>query len=453
MKRFYHRYSPLYQILSFTLILTICFLMAGMAISQEQEEENQNLLQEKAAKVFLDVSRRFDEYIKTEIPFVNYVRDRKQAQVYIMMTFERTGAGGNEYTIKLIGQKDFEGVNDTLRVVSRQMDTEEMTRSDIVKALKKGLMRYVEKTPLAEYIDISYRQVTKSTDVIDKWDYWVFNIEFDPRISGESSQREYSFDASLSADRVTPDMKIGLGIRYDYENERYKFEDEEEGENGNTEEEWDTYISDSKELRCLVVKSLNKNWSIGGFGSVTTSTYRNTDLAYEVAPAVEFNVFPYSEYVRREFRFLYKAAFRNVQYEEITIYDKMKETLFYESLSATFELKERWGSLRSTLEGSHYFHDFSKNKIDFSTNLNLRLFEGFSLDLNGRASMVRDQLSLPVEGATDEEILLHRKEIATDYDYRFSIGFRYTFGSIYSNVVNPRFGTGDRFRGRFRRFF
>lgn len=349
--------------------------MMGKAISQEREEANQNLLQEKATKVFLDVSRRFNEYIKTEIPFVNYVRDRKQAQVYIMMTDERTGAGGNEYTIKLIGQKDFEGVNDTLRVVSRQMDTEEMTRSDIVKVLKKGLIRYIEKTPLAEYIDISYRQVTKPTDVIDKWDYWVFNIRFDPRISGESFQREYSFDASFSADRVTPDLKIGLSASYDYENDKYKFEDEEESGG----DEWDIYISDSKEFRGLVVKSLSDKWSMGGFGSITTSTYRNIHLAYEVAPVIEFNVFPYSDYVRREFRFLYKVAFKNVKYGEETIYEKMKEVLFYESLTATFELKERWGSLRSTLEGSHYFHDFSKNKIDFSTNLNLRLFEGFSL--------------------------------------------------------------------------
>ena len=449
MKRVCPRLTASHIILSISLLLTNLFFMMGKATSQEQEEANQNLLQEKATKVFLDVSRRFNEYIKTEIPFVNYVRDRKQAQVYIMMTDERTGAGGNEYTIKLIGQKDFEGVDDTLRVVSRQMDTEEMTRSDIVKVLKKGLIRYIEKTPLAEYIDISYRQVTKPTDVIDKWDYWVFNIRFDPRISGESSKKEYAFNASFSADRVTPDLKIGLSARYEYENDKYKFEDEEESGG----EEWDIYISDSKEFRGLVVKSLSDNWSMGGFGSITTSTYRNIDLAYEVAPAIEFNVFPYSDYVRREFRFLYKVAFKNVKYAEETIHEKMKEVLFYESLTATFELKERWGSLRSTLEGSHYFHDFSKNKIAFSTNLNLRLFEGFSLDLNGRASMVRDQLSLSNEGATEEEILLHRKEIATDYDYRFSIGFRYTFGSIYSNVVNPRFGSGDRFRGRMRRFF
>ncbi|MFH1940774.1 MAG: hypothetical protein ABIL68_01625, partial [bacterium] len=317
------------------------------------------MLQEKAVKVYLDVSRRFEEYIKTEIPFVNYVRDRKQAQVYIMMTEERTGAGGNEYTIKLIGQMNFVGVNDTLKYVSRQMDTEEMTRSDIVKVLKRGLIRYVEKTPLADYITISYRSVTKPTDVIDKWDYWVFNIRFDPRISGESSRREYSYDASFSADRVTPNLKISLSVNYEYEVDKYKFEGEEETDGS---EGWDTYISDSKEFRGLIVKSIGNHWSVGGFGNVTSSTYRNLNLSYEIAPAIEYNVFPYSDYTRREFRFLYKAAFKNAKYQEETIYEKIKESLFYQSLSATFELKERWGSLRSTLEGSHYFHDFNKNR-------------------------------------------------------------------------------------------
>ena len=64
-------------------------------VAQENEIE-QTKLQEKAIKVFLDVTRRFDEYFRSEIPFVNYVRDRKQAQVYIMLTQQRTGAGGNQ---------------------------------------------------------------------------------------------------------------------------------------------------------------------------------------------------------------------------------------------------------------------------------------------------------------------------------------------------------------------
>ena len=139
-------------------LLLLFGLIVTHPVSGQDTDPVDSKLQEKAVKVYLDVSRRFQEYIKTEIPFVNYVRDRKQAQVYIMMTDQRTGAGGNEYTIKLIGQNGYKGVNDTLRYVSRQTDTEEMTRSDIVKVLKKGLIRYVEKTPLEMFltrIDIS----------------------------------------------------------------------------------------------------------------------------------------------------------------------------------------------------------------------------------------------------------------------------------------------------------
>lgn len=60
-------------------------------------------------------------------------------------------------------------------------------------------------------------------------------------------------------------------------------------------------------------------------------------------------------------------------------------------------------------------------------------------DLFGLVSTIHDQLSLPKERATQEEILLRRRELETQYSYFSSIGFRYTFGSIYSNVVNPRF--------------
>jgi len=62
------------------------------------------------------------------------------------------------------------------------------------------------------------------------------------------------------------------------------------------------------------------------------------------------------------------------------------------------------------------------------------------LSLNAGYSQIHNQISLPKGGATLEEILLNRKILATNYSYSMSIGFSYTFGSIYSNVVNPRFG-------------
>ena len=43
---------------------------------------------------------------------------------------------------------------------------------------------------------------------------------------------------------------------------------------------------------------------------------------------------------------------------------------------------------------------------------------------------------------TIDELLLRRTELATEFNYSLSVGFSYTFGSVYSNVVNPRFGGG-----------
>jgi len=47
----------------------------------------------------------------------------------------------------------------------------------------------------------------------------------------------------------------------------------------------------------------------------------------------------------------------------------------------------------------------------------------------------------PAEVSLDD-LLLQRKELATSYNYAVSVGFSCSFGSVYSNVVNPRFGGG-----------
>jgi hypothetical protein len=57
----------------------------------------------------------------------------------------------------------------------------------------------------------------------------------------------------------------------------------------------------------------------------------------------------------------------------------------------------------------------------------------------GSISYIHDQLSLSAGGASQEEILLHRQELETQYRYWGSMGISYTFGSIYNNIVNPRF--------------
>jgi hypothetical protein len=46
----------------------------------------------------------------------------------------------------------------------------------------------------------------------------------------------------------------------------------------------------------------------------------------------------------------------------------------------------------------------------------------------------------PRRGATPEEILLRQRQLRSGYDYDFSLSLTYTFGSIFSAMVNPRFG-------------
>lgn len=92
------------------------------------------------------------------------------------------------------------------------------------------------------------------------------------------------------------------------------------------------------------------------------------------------------------------------------------------------------------MEYSTYLHDWSKNNLSAGGYLSLRIAKGLNVNFGGGASLIHDQLNLVKQDLTYDEILLQRKEIATQYEYYTSFGFTYTFGSIYNNVVNPRFG-------------
>ncbi len=190
----------------------------------------------------------------------------------------------------------------------------------------------------------------------------------------------------------------------------------------------------------MIVRSLTDHWSAGIFGSASGSTYDNTELVLSAMPAVEYNLFPYSESTRQQLRFLYIIGWNSNRYMEETIFNKTSEMLFGQKLSVTLDVRKTWGSAEVSVEGSHYFHDFSKRRLEVFGEVSLRLFEGLSLDVFGGYSRIHDQLSLPKGGATTEEVLLRRTELETNYQYFASIGLSYTFGSIYSNIVNPRFG-------------
>ena len=96
------------------------------------------------------------------------------------------------------------------------------------------------------------------------------------------------------------------------------------------------------------------------------------------------------------------------------------------------------------LEGSNFFHDFSKNRIELNGYVSVRVLKGLSFRLGGAVARINDQLSLVKGAASEAEILLQLQELETNYNVKAFLGITYTFGSIYNNIVNPRFGNGRR---------
>ncbi|MDZ7374185.1 MAG: hypothetical protein ONB23_09470 [candidate division KSB1 bacterium] len=384
----------------------------------------------RAPRVYVDCSYCDLDYIRQEIPYVNYVRDPADAQVHVLITTQRTGGGGEEYTLVFLGRGQFLGRNDTLRFSMPSTATEHETRSSLVRTLRMGLVPYVARTPVASLISVQYMPEATTTEVTDRWKNWVFRLSLNAFGNGERSSRSVNLYGSFSASRVTPLWKIQVSVNADYSENRFEYDD--------------TKIFSYRRgrgFRGLIVRSLNDHWSVGLRTGMGSSTYSNIQGQFSLSPALEFNVFPYSQSTHRELRLQYGVRGEHVRYLEETIFDRWRESPVSHFFSVTLTFRQPWGSTETSVTASQYWHDLSKNRLELWNVLMLRLFGGLTLQVVGSFSRIHDQLSLPKRGASKEEVLLQRRELATNYSFFGSVGISYTFGSIYSNVVNPRFGS------------
>ncbi len=386
-------------------------------------------------RVFLDcqnVNCDFD-YFRTEVAFVSYVRNREDSDVHVIVTDQENGSGGETYTLRFIGQKRFAGVEDELSVATSQTSTDDERRKALVRVFKAGLVRYLARTDALSRLSLSY-EAPAATDtapvpVRDPWNYWVFRSNLRGFFNGEKSYSSTYLNGSLSAQRTTEVWKSEARAYYNLDRNVFRID-----ETTSTTQRQRSYGGNT-----LLVRSLSDHWSVGGRTSLYASDYDNTQLKAQVAPAVEFSVFPYSQSTRRAVRLLYTLGAAFVDYQEETIFFKETETLFSQSVEGSVAYQQPWGSLRLSLEGAHYLHDIEKYRLDVSGNADLRLIRGLSLNFYGGASRIRDQIELRRSGASDEDVLLRRRALETGYRYFLSAGVSYTFGSIYNNVVNPRF--------------
>jgi hypothetical protein len=409
-------------------------LVAWTLVGAAEIEAASRQSQVAQLKVFLDCTAEcYPDFLRSEVTFVDYVRDRTEAEVHLLVTSAQTASGGSEYTLTFVGVGRFQGVTETLTTVTESSDTDDIIRRQLATSVRAGLLRYLTRGVVPPSLDIEVKTGTEQQRpavVGDRWSNWVFSVRGSAALQGEESSRARELGVSVSADRITPDWKITIGAEIEHEAEEFDLDEDEPVKANRTE----------RDLNWLVVKALGEHWSAGAQGEFESSTFDNTELLIAAAPAIEFNFFPYSQYTRRQLRALYAVGVSAFDYYEVTLYGKTEETLPNHELSLTLEQREQWGSIEASVEWSQYLHDLSKNRLEASGEFSFRLARGLSVAAEVTASRIRDQLFIPARGATDEEILLRQRRLESGYEYSTSFTVTYTFGSIYSAIVNPRFG-------------
>jgi hypothetical protein len=408
--------------------LTLAFcLVLGMPAADGLAQEPPERL-----RVYLDCRSGCDfDYIRTEATFVDWVRDRADSDVHVLITSQVTGAGGSEYTMTLIGLGAYVGQTDTLTYRSTRDDTPDIRRRDMTAVLKRGLLPYALTTGIADRLEVTFREEEREADAPvetrDPWNSWVFEVSAQGFMNGESQQGFMDLFGGVSANRVTEGWKIQSGVNTSYGENRFEVSDTTI-----------RTIQRRYSADFLIVRSIGPHLSAGVEAAAASSTFGNQELVLRLAPAIEYNFVPYEESTRRIFTLLYTAGVNAFDYREETIFGRMSETRPSHSLTAGYTTRQPWGQISGSVRGSQFLHDAQKYRLTFSGSTSLRLVRGLSLNVGGTYQRIRDQLSLSAEGATRDEVLLRQQQIATDYSFFMNFGMSFEFGSAINNVVNPR---------------
>jgi hypothetical protein len=417
------------------LLCVLALLLSSVPAAGSQGQPAQHNL----VRVFLDCDHCDESYLKKEVTFIDYVRNREDADVHLLVTIQQTGGGGAQWTLKFIGLGAFQGVEQTLTYNSPQTATDDEIRAGFAEVFRLGLVRYAAQSTIADRLRVTFKKAegdAAAAPAHDPWNYWVYRLNGGGDVNGEESSKGRAIRGSFRASRTTDAWRMSIETGANYRDLEFVLDDEE-GEKS-------TFLSVRRELEAsaILVKSLTQHWSLGLLGSAESQTFRNFAVRTRLAPGIEYNLFPYSESTRRMLTFQYTIGHAYHRYREVTIFGKLREQLLDHRAEVGLSLRQPWGSANAELNFSQYLNTPSKYSLGLDGGAEIRLFKGFTVNFFGEYSRTRDQIYLPLGEASTEEILLRQRQLLTGYQYFFNFGLGYSFGSIFNNIVNPRFGGG-----------
>ena len=423
------------------LLLIVLMIASFATYAQEKEtaKEQQTPFVFPKLGVYLDCVFCDMTYLMQEMEFINFSRNPEDASVYVMVRTQMTGGGGMEYQLELTGQEEFKNITNSISFSTLSTNTQAETREELRNTLSMGLSTYYhqlmkitreqeekEKEKAGELVE---KKVDNSEEDKDPWNNWVFNMGVNGRMSGQESSKTTNYSLILSSKQVTEKHKFYLSARYDASESEFNY--------GDT-----IIISDktTKSLRVSETISITNHWSVGAFIEMGGSDYLNMDFYFSLKPAIEYSFFDYKESSKKQVTLAYRVGRLYNDYIERTVFNKTTEGRWEQSISLGSSVKQKWGNLNGEIAYNMMLDEPSLYSFEFRAGMNVRLFKGFSMNVNGNYSITRNQINIAGRGVSQDQLLLAQKQVQSGYNFYTTIGFSYAFGSMFNTVVNPRFG-------------
>jgi hypothetical protein len=417
-----------------TLLVTILVLLAVAGNGQDNKPPK--------LKVFIDCTSTFCDmtFIRTEINVVDFLLDRVAADVHVLVTSLRNGSGGRQYQLIFYGQNTFKQTRDTLRFVTGPNATDFEIRDVMVGYIKMGLAPMVAKTSQAEKITIGMKVEATSDSARDlhqtkdNWNYWVFRIGANGNLNKDQVYTSSEIRGNVRLNRTTDRWKVSFGFFGGRETSSYD------------------YDTDTGPLRVLVknsnyssdhtlVRTINSHWSYGYQVNFLRNTFTNFKSSIYFLPQIEYSFFPYKDVNNRFLTIRYGVGPQRNEYYETTIYDKREENLLGHNAELNLSLNQKWGTINTGLRYRNYFHDWKINNLGLAMQMEVRVTGGLFFYVYAFGSLVHDQIYLPGDGASEEEVLSRRRQLQSSYNFETFFGVNYRFGSKLNNFINPRFNS------------
>lgn len=435
----------------------------GFALAATLGDEESLLAAEAGApQVFLNCTTDcFEPYLRQELSNFDLVRDRHQADLEILISAQPAGNGGVSYSLTLFdrerereqqprgsvprGRIGSTGRPESVRpaaasTVARQVtrgpaQPEVEFRAKLLDVVLRLLYSAVLGTPHESRFRLSLppRSVEALGRLADPWNYWVLIPELEGE--GEAGGGYYFAEVggNLTIRRITDRHKLRLRLSYWRTLSAFEFED-------------DSSISGDVygfAANAVYARSIGARYAIGLTGTARSSEFDNLEVHAHYGPVLELNLFPYTENASRQLRLLYQAGVWYNDYFEPNAAGDLRELLHYQALTAVADVNQPWGSVQVAAQLNSFLRQPSQFRIALAGQLTLLLFEGFSLQFEGRSAWVRDQINVRQRALEDIEVLLFTAEQPTRFTLEATFGFSYAFGSVHNTIVNPRFGRID----------